>query len=129
MRTLIIEGSNIHNIPTFYDEINRLFMFGEDWKIGNSLDALNDVLYGGFSGMDAKEHIELTWNNIEASKKALGYETTRTYYLEKLQPDSPFNKKHFLEQLEQLENNTGKTYFDLVMEVIADHKNITLTEA
>lgn len=129
MRTLIIEGSNITDISSFYDEINRLFMFGEDWKIGSSLDALNDVLYGGFSGMTANEPIQITWKNIESSKKALGYETTRAYYLKKLQPDSPFNKQHFQEQLEKLDNNTGTTYFDMIMEVIHEHKNITLVEA
>ena len=41
--TLIIDGENIHDIFSFFDEINRVFMHSEDWKLGPSLDALNDI--------------------------------------------------------------------------------------
>jgi hypothetical protein len=36
---IILEGKNIHDIPSFYQEINRDFMQNEDWELGESLDA------------------------------------------------------------------------------------------
>ncbi|QEC44044.1 barstar family protein [Pseudobacter ginsenosidimutans] len=126
MKQLIIEGSRIHDIRSFYDEINRVFMAAEDWKLGPSLDAFNDLLYGGFGAIGNNEPVELIWNNIEACKAALGYETTKRYYEEKLLPGSPFNKIYFQEKLEELNQGKGQTYFDILMEIIAGHPNITL---
>lgn len=126
MKQLIIEGSSIHDIPSFYDEINRVFMAAENWKLGPSLDAFNDLLYGGFGAVENNEPVQLVWNNIESSKAALGYETTKRYYVEKLLPGSPFNKKYFQEKLEELNQGKGQTYFDILMEIIAGHPNITL---
>ena len=45
MKKIIIEGKNINNIETFYEEVNRVFMLHENWKIAQSLDAFNDMLY------------------------------------------------------------------------------------
>ena len=126
MKRLIIEGSRIHDIPSFYDEINRVFMAAEDWKLGPGLDAFNDLLYGGFGAIDNNEPVQLSWKDIEISKAALGYETTKRYYEEKLLPGSPFNKEYFREKLEELKQEKGQTYFDILMEIIADHPNITL---
>lgn len=33
MKKIIIEGKNINNIETFYEEVNRVFMSKENWKI------------------------------------------------------------------------------------------------
>jgi len=43
-QVLIIDGANIRDIASFYDEINRVFMVGEDWQLGASLDGLDDML-------------------------------------------------------------------------------------
>ena len=48
MLTLRLDGRLIHDIASFYDEINRVFMAGEDWQLGPSLDALDDMLRGGY---------------------------------------------------------------------------------
>jgi hypothetical protein len=122
----IIKGGNIIDIATFYQEINRVFMQDENWKIGESLDAFNDMLYGGFGAIKTNEGTTLIWKNIEISRKALGYDATREYYLNKLLPDSPFNKKHFRHKLKELESGEGQTYFDIIIEIIAEHSNIKL---
>lgn len=44
MKKITIEGKNINNIETFYEEVNRVFMLHENWKIAQSLDAFNDML-------------------------------------------------------------------------------------
>ena len=32
-RILTLDGTRIHDIPSFYDEINRVFMQGVDWTL------------------------------------------------------------------------------------------------
>ncbi|WP_126970940.1 barstar family protein [Gynurincola endophyticus] len=127
MKTLTIEGKNIHDIASFYEEINRVFMFNEDWQIGQSLDAFNDLLHGGFGEVPLNKPVQLVWKDIAISKEALGYNATKAYYLNKLQPGSSFNQEYFKQKLAQLENGEGQTYFDIVKEIIDEHIRIQLT--
>lgn len=127
-RTLqvIIEGDAINDIASFYNEINRLFMRNEDWQLACSLDALDDMLYGGYGIMLGYDDIKVIWNNIDHSSKALGIATTQKYYQEKLASDFLFNKEYFRERLDKLNAGEGKTYFDIVIEIFESHKNIQL---
>ncbi|WP_443947562.1 ribonuclease inhibitor [Pedobacter sp. AW1-32] len=123
---ITLEGFNISDISSFYTEINTVFMKEEDWQIGESLDAFDDLLYGNFGLLRGAQEVDLVWENIDHSRECLGFEATRNYYLNKLKPESPFNKKFHQEQLEKLEQGTGKTYFDIIIEIIASHPNIRL---
>lgn len=40
---LTIDGNRIRDIPSFYMEINSVFMSGEEWQLGPSLDALSMI--------------------------------------------------------------------------------------
>jgi RNAse (barnase) inhibitor barstar len=124
VRRIAIEGNSINDIASFYEEINRVFMVGESWIIGHSLDAFNDLLFGGYGALQGAQLVELLWHNMDHSRRALGCQTTRVYYLEKLRPGSPYNKELFAEKLIALENGTGETYFDSIMAVLADHTEI-----
>ncbi|GAA4795145.1 hypothetical protein GCM10023231_24440 [Olivibacter ginsenosidimutans] len=42
MKTFVLNGYNIHDIPTFYEEVDRVLMHEVDWKLSESLDALDD---------------------------------------------------------------------------------------
>lgn len=128
-KTLTIDGNNIHDIPSFYDEINRVFMAEEDWKIGTSLDALDDMLYGGFGALKGDEAVILIWKAIEKSRHDLGLETTRGYYLNKLEQPSSFDIGQIQQRLAELESGIGPTYFEIVLQIIADHANIELRSA
>ena len=44
-----------------------------EWKTGHNLDALNDLLRGGFGVFD-DEPIKIKWINYEKSKNDLGNE-------------------------------------------------------
>ncbi|MGH6861799.1 MAG: barstar family protein, partial [Phyllobacterium sp.] len=57
--TFTIDGNRICDIPSFYEEINRVFMAGEDWQLSANLDALNDMLHGGFGAIKGGEPIVL----------------------------------------------------------------------
>ena len=125
-KEIILNGKAVSDIDSFYEEVNRVFMSDEDWEIGNSLDALNDLLYGGFGAIKGNEPVKLIWEDIDVSKSSLGYETTKAYYEQKLKPDSIFNKTLFREKLKVLEEGAGETYFDIIMTIISEHTNIEL---
>lgn len=125
-KTLVIDGRNIRNIPSFYDEMNRVFMADEDWKLGASLDALNDMFYGGYGAIKREEPVILVWQGMAQNRVDLGMEATRKFYSDKLNTPELFNHDHARNSLEKLENGTGQTYFDIVLEIIADHPNIEL---
>lgn len=126
MQQFIINGKDITGISTFYSEVNRVFMANENWYIAESLDAFNDLLYGGFGSIQTGATAQLIWKDISVSKAALGYDATMRYYDEKLQPGSPFNKKHFEEKRAGLQLGSGQTYFEIIVEIIGQHPNIEL---
>jgi len=122
----IIDGHHIQDIASFYAEINRVFMEGEDWKISNSLDAFNDLLHGGFGKLMEVDRPHFVWMAAERSKKVLGYEATEQYYLEKLAYGPPYNTVLFEQKLTDLRRGSGQTYFEILIEIIAEHPDIVL---
>ncbi len=122
----VIDGHRIQDIASFYDEINRVFMQGEDWKIGNSLDAFNDLLYGGFGALKDVDKPHLIWVAAEKSKEALGYAATEHYYLEKLKLGPTYNIALFKEKLEELRRGNGLTYFEIIVDIIGEHPKLVL---
>lgn len=126
IKTITIDGNRIHDIPTFYEEINRVFMPGEDWKLGQNLDALNDLFYGGYGEISGREPIRLVWTAFEKNRKELGLEMTKAYYENKLNFPAVFNTGFVKGKLAELENGMGQTYFEIIGEIIGEHPNITL---
>lgn len=76
-RILHIEGASINDIASLYVEINRVFMADEDWQLGASLDALDDLLHGGYGALAGHAIATVVWRDIAHSRDALGRETTR----------------------------------------------------
>ena len=129
MKTLNIVGRNIRDIPSFYAEINRVFMAEEDWRLGENLDALNDLLYGGYGAIKGRESVRIVWHDIAASRSTLGVEATRAFLTRKLQQPAQFNAEVIGRQLDALDRGTGQTYFEIVLEIIGDHRNIELVHS
>ena len=127
-QSLMIDGARIRDIASFYDEINRVFMVGEDWQLGASLDGLDDMLYGGYGVLRGKSPAIVVWQQMDSSRIALGVEATRAYYFAKLEQPQVFKPGPIQAALARL-GQGGPTYFDLVMQVFADHPNITLRAA
>ena len=125
-RTIEILGAAVVDIPTFYDEVNRAFMANEDWSLGQSLDALNDMLYGGYGAIDGNASTTLIWQDIALSRVALGVQATLAFLREKLSDRRKFDGAAISSQIAALEQGQGRTFFDIVMDIIADHPNITL---
>jgi hypothetical protein len=123
---IILEGKNICDIASFYKEINRVFMQNEDWELGESLDAFNDLLYGGFGILKGLPNIQLIWNSSIICSHTLGYDTTKVYYLKKIELGLPFNRAYHEQKLTELETGNGRTYFQIILDIISDHPNIQL---
>jgi RNAse (barnase) inhibitor barstar len=128
-KTLTIVGDNFHDIPSFYAEINRVFMSAEEWTLGSSLDGLEDMLHGGYGAIAGREPVRLVWKGFERSRSNLGVETTRAFLREKLQRPETFNADLIGRQLDALDRGVGQTYFEIVLEIIAGHPNIELVAA
>lgn len=123
-RIFVLEGSRIHDIPSFYDEVNRVLMAGEDWTLGASLDALDDLLYGGYGALFEVSHPHIPWRDHALASAALGRVATRAHYEAKLARPEIYNVETARRALDALDAGTGPTYFELVCEIFADHPDI-----
>lgn len=123
---LRMEGSAVHDIASFYDEINRVFMSVEDWQLAHSLDALDDMLYGGYGVLAGHADATLIWHDIEHARNALGVAATRAWLQAKLDGSGTFNARAITDQLQALDAGDGQTYFQIVMEIFAAHPSITV---
>lgn len=125
IKFLIFEN-RFSDLSSFYGEANLLVTKNLDWKLGHSLDALHDILYGGFGVFEPKEEIVLIWENHEKSKKDLGMERTKDYYESTIKKGYPFSIALNRERLDCLLAGEGKTLYEIIIEIINDHKDINL---
>ena len=70
-----IDGRRFSNMAGFYKEVERVFTFGLDWKIGRNLNAFDDILRGGFGRHEYGQPIHIKWLAYEKSVRDLGKET------------------------------------------------------
>jgi len=113
----VINGSHFSNLEGFYKVISELFMKDEGWQVG-TLDGFDDLLYG----IDT----DITWKNSQKSKQDLGLEATKVFYENKIRQGKPFNIELIQQKLDDLTEGNGQTLFEILIEIIASHKNITL---
>ena len=125
-KEFVIDGNRIKDKSSLYEEINRQFMQEESWKLAESLDAFDDLLYGGFGAIKEKEEIKIVWLNFDSNKEAFGLDFTRNFYKEKLEQPENFDSKLVQRQLDELESGEGQTYFEIIEEIISSHPNIEL---
>jgi len=116
-KTAVINGSHFSDLSGFYEEISEVFMKDADWKIG-TLDGFDDILYG-FEG-------KIIWKDAEKSKKELGVEATKKFYENKINRGKPFNINLAQQKLDDLIAGNGQTLFEILIEILESHQNITL---
>lgn len=126
MAEYVIEGGRIGGIPDLYEELNRLFMSGEEWRLGASLDALDDLLYGGYGSLAEDDAVRVVWRDAARSRNALGVAETARWLRAKLAQPGMFRADDLQRQLDDLLAGAGTTYFDRVLEVFAGHPGVTL---
>ena len=103
-------------------------MAGEDWQLGQSLDALDDLLYGGFGAAQATQLFRLEWKNMDKSRHDLGLKATRQWLLNKLDHPEHFNAELIRKQLNALDRGEGSTFFEIVMEIFGSHSMVEVVE-
>ncbi|WP_438354072.1 barstar family protein [Microbacterium sp. CJ88] len=127
MTTFTLDGTAVRDIPSLYAELDRVLMPDEEWTLGASLDALDDLLYGGFGELaTATEPVQVVWTDAAASRRALGRAATIAYYREKVARPDVFDARRFTPLLAEAEAGRGPIYFDLVLDVFAAHPEIDL---
>ncbi|KIP87200.1 ribonuclease inhibitor [Stenotrophomonas sp. CFBP 13724] len=124
-----LHGSVVLDIPSLYAELNRVFMADEDWALGNSLDALDDLLYGGYGALQGHKAVTVVWQDMETSRAALGVTATIAWLQHKLDQPGTFNTAALQAQLWALQQGHGQTYFDIVLDIFASHPQIHLQPA
>lgn len=124
--TLTLDGMRFHDIPGFYAEVNRVFMADEEWRLGDSLDALNDMFYGGYGALKGAASARLCWRAMAKSARDLGRQETRRWLTAKLDHPDRFNAGAIRRQIAALDDGSGPSFFQIVMDIIADHPRITL---
>lgn len=121
---IVINGDHFSSLGGFYEEASNVLMKDTDWKVG-TLDGFDDILYGGFGVIEGKEEIEIIWKESEKSKEDLGYEATQEFYENKIRKGKPFNTELIQQKLDDLTEGKGQTLFDILVEIIESHANIT----
>lgn len=116
-KSAVINGNHFSDISEFYEEVSSIFMKDENWKVG-TLDGFDDILYG-FQG-------EIIWKESEKSKKDLGFEATKDFYENKIRQGKPFNINLAQQKLDDLISGKGQSLFEILIEIIESHKNISL---
>ncbi|OCA79882.1 ribonuclease inhibitor [Chryseobacterium contaminans] len=123
---IVIHGGHFSSLDGFYEEVSNVLMKDTDWKVG-TLDGFDDILYGGFGVFENKEDVEIVWKESQKSKEDLGLKITQEFYQNKIRQGKPFNTKLIQQKLNDLNEGKGQTLFEILVEIIRSHKNITLT--
>lgn len=126
MITVRLDGTRMQDITSFYEEIDRALMVGVDWRLGPSLDALDDLLYGGYGTLHGHDAARIVWTDHAHAATALGLATTRAQLLEKLEAPERFDADLIRRRLEHLDAEGGPTYFDTVVEIFGSHPRLEL---
>lgn len=122
---IVIHGGHFSSLSEFYEEVSRVLMKDTDWKVG-TLDGFDDILYGGFGVFENKEEIEIVWKESQKSREDLGVIATREFYENKIRQGKPFNVELIQQKLDDLNARKGQTLFEILVEIIESHANISL---
>lgn len=73
---VVIDGNNFSDLEGFYNEIDNVLTKDLDWQTGHNLNALNDLLRGGFGVYEYEEPVKIIWINFPKSRQDLGEQLT-----------------------------------------------------
>ena len=114
-----IDGRKVEDLPGFFREFGRQVIPGFRW--GENLDALDDVLAGGFGTPD--DGFVLVWRDSEISKKHLGHEAMARKIEERL---TRYRSAAAEDELAAARRGEGETIFDLLVDIIQGHPEVEL---
>jgi RNAse (barnase) inhibitor barstar len=119
-REFTINGKDFDDLEGFYCEIDKILTKDLAWKTGHNLDALNDLLRGGFGVHEYGEPIKLIWKNFSKSRADFGYAATIKYFEAMLEYCHPSNRGNVAEALASAKLNRGDTLLNMIVNIITD---------
>lgn len=119
-----INGNNFSTLEEFAKEFSEKLNLDVEWN-GN-LDALNDILRGGFG--TSYEGFILVWKNSSLSKERLGYNETLRQLEKRLERCHSANRNNVRSEIELAKAKKSATVFDWLVEIIRneEHNDIEL---
>lgn len=117
MREYVVDGSLFGTLEEFAAHFSKRVLGEYEWN-GN-LDALNDVLRGGFGTPD--DGFILVWKNSDLSRQRLGYGETAVVLERRLTTCHPSNRAQIAAELASARRGVGPTVFDWVVDIMNDH--------
>jgi len=124
-KILIIDGDKFSDFKGFCKEFSDIFLSGT-YKWHGNLDALNDLLFGGFGDIETEEQFTIIWRNSAKSKVDLGYSETIVKLNEKLNNCHQSYEEEVIQEIKDAKMNKGPTIFDEIEEIILENENVTL---
>ncbi len=116
-KTYIIDGEAFSTLAEFAQHFSAVLL--EDYQWHGNLDALNDILRGGFGTPD--EGFVLVWRNSELSRRRLSYSETVKWLKACRKSCHPSNVENVDRELYAARKSEGTTLFDWLVEIICDH--------
>ena len=116
-REIVIDGEKFSTLGGFYACVSDLLGSPGEKPI-RSLDALNDLLRGGFGKTEAGESLCIRWLSSDKSRQDLGYDATAAYYEKLLERAHPSNREKLEQKLADAREGRGATLFDIITALI-----------
>lgn len=117
MRTFVIDGASFRSLREFAHVFSVTLLRDHEWN--GHLDALNDILRGGFGTPD--EGFVLRLINVAAAREALGHSETAIWLRERIAKCHASGRSDLSRRLADIEVGRGQTLFDDIIEIIRDH--------
>ena len=110
----ILDGNKFSTLEEFALYFSDTVLKNHQWR--GSLDAFNDILYGGFGTPD--NGFVIRWINADVSKNNLGKAETIKWYKERVLNCHPSNTAYMESKLIEMKKGIGSTVFDWIIEII-----------
>jgi len=118
----VLDGERFDTLEEFYAEVGRVFVNGEPW--GENLDALNNLLHGGFRQIP--KEFRLVWKSAGRSRQRLGYKETARQLQSQLRDCHPTVLIKTAWALRAALRGQGPTVFNWLVALINEHPNVEL---
>lgn len=116
-RVYEIDGLRFSTLDEFFDEVSRVLIPSVEW--GRTLDAFDDILYGGLGTPD--DGFTIKWKNHEMSRQRLGYSQTARHMRDVLQRCHPSGVGVVRDELRNALEGRGPTLFDTIVDIVRQH--------
>ena len=117
----VIDGSRFDGLGGFWNEVERVLIPNAKW--GRNLDALADVLAGGF-GTPTGGFV-VRWVNAARSREQLGFPETVRWLERRLPEVHASNRAEFARRLEHARNQRGETLFEALVDIFRSVPGVT----